>query len=344
MSSSQDKKVTKPSAGRGGINDRSTGSAAPTEGHWLAMDVGGTNVTAGLVDKRGRVLARRRFATRPGRPPRELMTEMIEALRAVSAETPLNQPPQALAVGLPGWIDPEAGLLIHAPNMPGWTNVPMAAVMKEALNMPVLLENDTNLYALGEWSNGAGRGFHNLMVITLGTGVGGGLILEDRLWNGSFATAVEIGHIPVEPEGALCGCGRRGCLETISSATGMKRLAGQWLAAGKPSHYRGRPEALNPEIMFDLARGGDPMSLAVFNEAGRTLGMVLSGVFNLLGLEGVVVGGGAAGAFEFIQPVLWEVLSNHFIIAEPDCIKLLKGTLGENAALAGAAALLGSRL
>jgi glucokinase len=313
--------------------------------NWLALDVGGTNVIAGLVDDSGRVLARRRFATRAGgRTPQELMMEMSEALRAVSAEAPADRPPRGLAVGLPGWINPAEGLLVQAPNMPGWANVPMAKVMRASLGLPVLLENDTNLYALGEWRNGAGRGLSNLLVITLGTGVGGGLILENRLWTGSFATAVEIGHTPVDLEGTECGCGRRGCLETVASATGMKRLAREWLSKGRPSDYRGRPEELNTEIMGDLARKGDPMSLAVFQEAGRKLGMVLAGVFNLLGLEGVVVGGGAAGAFEFIRPVMWEVLAQHFIIADPAGIKLLKGALGEDAALAGAAVLLGSRL
>lgn len=312
---------------------------------WLALDVGGTNVIAGLVDGQGRVLARRRFATRAGdRSPRDLMNEMIEALRAVSAEAPADRPPRGLAVGLPGWIDPAEGLLVKAPNMPGWTNVPMVAAMREALGLPVFLENDTNLYALGEWRHGAGQGLSNLLVITLGTGVGGGLILENRLWTGSFATAVEIGHMPVDLEGALCGCGRRGCLETVASATGMKRLAQEWLNTGRPSEYRGRPEDLNPEVMFDLARQGDPMSLTVFQEAGRSLGLILAGIFNLLGLEGVVVGGGAAGAFEFICPVMWDLIASRFIIADPDCIKLLKGVLGEDAALAGAAVLLGDRL
>ncbi len=307
---------------------------------YLALDVGGTNITAGLVDEGGRVLARRRLATLSGRPPQAVIDDMAASLRAVAAEAPLNQPPRALAVGLPGWIDQDEGLLIQAPNMPGWTNVPMVSIMSQALNLPVHLENDTNLYALGEWLNGAGRGLSNLLVVTLGTGVGGGLILENRLWNGSFASAGEIGHTPVRLDGALCGCGRRGCLETVSSATGMSRLAREWLSAGKPTVYQGRPEDLTPQAMYGLAQSGDEMSRAVFEEAGRTLGVVLSGVFNLLGLEGVVIGGGAAGAYEFIRPSLWEVLAGRIIITTPERIKLVKGELGDDAPLAGAAALL----
>ncbi|MDR1043835.1 MAG: ROK family protein [Candidatus Adiutrix sp.] len=309
--------------------------------HYLALDVGGTNVIAGLVDQEGRILARRRFPTNSGRPPEEVIADMVVNLKALSGQKPGGCRPEALAVGLPGWLNQAAGLLIQAPNMPGWVNVPLAEIMSQALDLPVHLENDGNLYALGEWLYGVGRGLDNLMVITLGTGVGGGLILERRLWNGSFASAVEIGHMPLGLSGgALCGCGRRGCLETVASATGMSRLGREWLRSGRPSAYRGRPEDLSPRIMSELALIGDPMALHVFREAGLALGQILSGIFNLLGLEALVIGGGAAGAFDFIRPSLWEVFSERLIVTEPSRVKLFKGGLGEDAPLAGAAALL----
>lgn len=307
---------------------------------YLALDVGGTNIKAGLVDEAGRVLARRRFSTGSGRPVPEVIGDMAANLRELIAEIPDGRRPEALAVGMPGWLNQAEGFLIQAPNMPGWINVPVTELLSRALGLPVFLENDTNLYALGEWAYGAGRGLTNFMAITLGTGVGGGLILDGRLWNGSFASAAEIGHIPVDLNGALCGCGRLGCLETVSSATGMSRLGREWLKAGRPTAYTGRPEDLHPDVMHGLARQGDPMALAVFHEAGRALGQVLSGVFNLLGLEGVAIGGGAAGALEFIRPSLWEVLAERLIVTTPDRIQVLKGQLGDDAPLAGAAALL----
>ena len=312
--------------------------------HYLAMDVGGTNVIAGLVDEDGRVAARHRFPTRTSRSPREIMDDMAVHLRELAAMAPEGGKPEALAVGLPGWINQQEGLLIKAPNMPGWVEVPMAEIMSHALGLPVCLENDTNLYALGEWLHGAGRGLTNLIVVTLGTGVGGGLILEGKLWNGSFASAVEIGHMPLGPDGALCGCGRRGCLETVASATGMSRLGRQWLAQGKTTVYTGPPEELTPKIMYDLAQVGDPMSLDVFRQAGEALGLVLSSIFNLLGLEGAVIGGGAAGAFDFIRPHLEAVVAERLIVAEPRQIKLLLSELGEDAPLIGGAALVRDNL
>jgi len=306
----------------------------------LAADIGGTNIYMGLVDEGGRILARQGFSTDSSRGPDLVMADIIRHLKVLAAEAPRGRRPQGLAIGLPGWINQAEGILVKAPNMPGWVNVPVAETISRALGLPVFLENDCNLYALGEWHGGAGRGLRHLLTLTLGTGVGGGLIIEEKLWYGAFASAVEIGHQRVEPRGALCGCGGRGCLETIASATGMARLGREWLKKNKETLYRGRPDQLTPKVMFDLARQGDPMSLAVFRRAGEVLGLVLAGVFNLLGLEGVIIGGGAAGAFEFIRPRLWEVMSRAIVVADPARLKLVRGELGEDAPLAGAPALI----
>ncbi|MDR2935668.1 MAG: ROK family protein [Candidatus Adiutrix sp.] len=306
----------------------------------LAADVGGTNIKVGLVDEDGRVLARQGFPTASGRGPDMVMADIIRHLKGLAAEAPKGRRPMGLAIGVPGWINQADGVLLKAPNMPGWVNVPVVEIMSRAFDLPVLLENDSNLYALGEWHGGAGRGLKHLLVITLGTGVGGGLIIEGKLWYGAFASAGEIGHQLVELRGAPCGCGGRGCLETIASATGMTRLGREWLKKKKETLYRGEPDRLTPEMMFDLARRGDPMSLAVFRRAGEALGMVLVGVFNLLGLEGVIIGGGVAGAFEFIRPRLLEIMNRGLVVADPARLKLVRGELGEDAPLAGAPALL----
>ena len=308
----------------------------------LAADVGGTNIKVGLVDEDGRVLARRGFKTNSSRGPDLVMADIIRHLKGLAAEAPRGRRPTGLAIGVPGWINRADGILLNTPNMPGWVNVPVVEIMSRALGLPVFLENDSNLYALGEWHGGAGRGLKHLLVITLGTGVGGGLIIEEKLWYGAFASAGEIGHQRVELRGAPCGCGSRGCLETIASATGMTRLGREWLKKKKETLYREGADRLTPKLMFDLARRGDPMSLAVFRRAGEALGMVLVGIFNLLGLEGVIIGGGAAGAFEFIRPRLWEILSQGLVVAEPAQLKLVRGELGEDAPLAGAPALIRS--
>jgi glucokinase len=301
------------------------------------VDIGGTNIRLGLVRADGQILTSHSLATDSARGPEKIITTLINNLKTLAAAAPLACKPQALAIGLPGWIDQTRGILIKAPNMPGWSNIPLASLMREAINLPVYLENDTNLYALGEWCHGAGRGLKNLLVITLGTGVGGGLILDGHLWYGSFASTVEIGHIPIAlAGGATCGCGQRGCLETVASATGMIRLAHNWLKEKNPTTYKGNPADLTPKIMHGLARAGDPMSLAIFKKAGKALGLVLADIFNLLGLEGVVIGGGAAGAFEFLQPPLRRILNERILITGAASIKLLPSELGNKAALVGA--------
>ena len=307
---------------------------------FLTMDVGGTSVTQGLLNSQGEVLALNSFATRSERPQQELIDEMISGFETLRKQNFGLEKPKALAFGMPGWLDQKKGLFIKAPNMAGWVNVAISKILGDALGLPAYLENDANLYALGEFLSGAGRGFNNQLTITLGTGVGGGLVLNGRLWNGSFASAGEIGHMPIDEHGSLCGCGSYGCLETISSATAMIRQGRKWLSDKKETQYQGRPEDLDAKVMYELAQKGDPMSLSVFAAAGHALGLALSSIFNLLGLEIAIIGGGAAGAFELIKPHIMDVFEKRLITAQLQDVAIVKGLLGDKAPLAGAVALL----
>jgi glucokinase len=305
---------------------------------FLALDIGGTNVKSGIITRHGEILKFHSFPTSSGKNPEHLLELIIQQLRNLWDEVIPH--PLALGIGAPGWIKPQEGILINAPNIPGWKNVPITQIMSGSLNIPAVLENDANLYALGEWLTGAGKGHNNMITLTLGTGVGGGLILEGRLWNGSFASAAEIGHIPLPGNNRVCGCGRVGCLETVASSLGMRNIAIERLSQGAKTSYRGDPQAINTEIMQELARFGDPLSLQVFQEAGEAIGYTLTGVFNLLSLETAVIGGGGAGAFDFIQPSIQKILSQHMVTAGYEDISVVKGILGGNAPLVGAAALL----
>ncbi len=305
---------------------------------FFALDVGGTNINAGVVSLEGKVLARRSFPTLPLRGSEAVIGDMVANLELLASEIKTGNP-EAVVVGMPGWLNQREGVLIQAPNMPGCVNVPIVEILKQKMNLPVFLENDTNLYALGEWLYGAGRDLgRNLIVVTLGTGVGGGLILDGKLWNGSFASAAEIGHMPIGFRGDLCGCGRRGCLETVASATAMARLAQKWLADKGASNQTS--DEITTETLHHLAQQGDVMALSVFKKAGEALGLVLVSIFNLLGLEGAVIGGGAAGAYEFIEPHVRKVINSRLIVADPLQVKIVKDQLGDDAPLLGAAALL----
>ncbi|MDR3154438.1 MAG: ROK family protein [Deltaproteobacteria bacterium] len=307
---------------------------------FLALDIGGTNVKSGLISRRGEILSFGSFPTAEGGGPDSLIALIVDRLKGLWNEAGRGRRPKALAIGAPGWIRRREGVVVMAPNLPGWKDLPITRIMSQALDIPAVLENDANLYALGEWLSGAGKGSLNEITLTLGTGVGGGLILQGRLWGGSFTSAAEVGHIPLGGVDRVCGCGRTGCLETVASALGMASLAREWIASGRETLYPGDPGEVNTEVMQDLAARGDPMSLSIFARAGEAIGFVLAGIFNLLSLETAVIGGGGAGAFEFMSPGILEVLSRHLVTATMEQIKVVKGALGGNAPLIGSAALL----
>lgn len=310
-----------------------------TNSTYLGVDLGGTNARYGLVAEDGRIIRQGRFAVRSERGPEPILEQLTGCLQAIQEGLFEDERPRGLAMGVAGQVLPDRGVLLFSPNLPGWTNIPLGDRLSRALGLPVRVENDANLYALGEWLAGAGRGLDNLLLVTLGTGVGGGLILNGRLWNGAYGTAAEVGHMQVEPEGLLCACGARGCLETIASATAIARTARQWIAQGRPFEFQGDPKSLTSARLCDLARAGDNLARQVFERAGWAIGHVLADVFNLLGLEGVVIGGGAAQAYEFIHPRMFEVFASRVLTVDPEIIRFAPTALGDDAPLVGAPAL-----
>ena len=309
-------------------------------GTYLGVDLGGTNVRFGLVTSTGQVLKNGRFPVRSAeRGPDGILDELTGRLRNLMADLPEAAQPRGLGIGAPGRILPERGVMVSAPNLPGWKNIHLAERFRKDLKLETRIDNDANLHALGEWLAGAGQGMNHMIMLTLGTGVGGGLVLDGRIWNGPFGSAGEVGHIVVEPEGHPCGCGGRGCLETIASANHMARTAREWIAEGRPTAYQGDPARLTAQDLHRLAQTGDELALAVFERAGWALGIALTGIFNLLGLEGAVMGGGGAGAFEFIYPRMFREFSERVFAVDPEEIKFATAALGDDAGLVGAAAL-----
>lgn len=304
---------------------------------YLAADIGGTNVKCGLVADSGEMLERSRFSFHSEKGPKALIDDLVSHFKQLAEKS--NRAPAGAVIAAAGVIAPAKGLLITSPNLPGWNNVPVVELVEESLEIDTKLENDANLYALGEWLAGAGRGMNNMIGITLGTGVGGGIILNGRLWNGVFATAGEIGHTTVEPQGIRCNCGSIGCLETISSATGVTRMARERLSRGYKSSYTGKPEDITAEILYNMALKNDLLALEVFARAGWALGIAIANVFNLLGLEGAVIGAGMSPAFDMMYPSIMEQIRLRAFSFFPEDIVIKKAELGNDAALIGAPAL-----
>jgi glucokinase len=258
-------------------------------------------------------------------------------LRVVAEKQGLK--PEALGMGVPGIIAPD-GIVRISPNLPSLNNVPLAALLQERLGLPVTLGNDANVIALGEALFGAGKKFRSFITLTLGTGVGGGLVLDRRLWEGADGAAGEVGHMTVEPEGRLCACGARGCLEQYASATGIVRSVRELLDAGKASSLRGlTEEELTSHKVAEAGRLGDRVALAALEEAGRRLGQILSGIANLLNLEGAVITGGASESLDLMLPELERELARRAFEIPALRMKVVNGELGDDAGILGAAAL-----
>ncbi|HET6304027.1 MAG TPA: ROK family protein [Myxococcota bacterium] len=236
------------------------GQAIPS---YLGIDVGGTKLALAVGDADGHVRARRRRATEPcGRPEADLERIVADA-RALLAEVGLA-PHEIAAIGvsLPGPLDPVAGVIHNPPNLPGWKEVDVRGPLARAFGRPVHLENDANAAALAEWRFGAGRGFRHLVYLTMSTGVGGGLVLDGRLYRGAGCQAGEFGHAPVEWEGELCPCGQRGCLEAyVGGAAWMRRLRRVTPPGSRVAGLAGGVEHALPEHAVAAAREGDAFAL-----------------------------------------------------------------------------------
>ena len=217
-----------------------------------------------------------------------------------------------MGLGIPGRILSREGRIAFSPNLTVLNDCPLVALLSRSVDWPLFLENDANLFTLGEHWLGAGAGYRNLLGITLGTGVGGGLILGGCLWQGTHGTSGEIGHMTLEPNGRKCHCGNRGCLETLASASWTVAWVKEQLAQGVSSWlqdlYATDPGAIQGETLVAAAENGDPLALKAFDRVGRSLGQAIAAAVHLLGLSRVVIGGRFARAWEVFQPSLAEEL------------------------------------
>lgn len=302
---------------------------------FLAIDLGGTNARAALVNE-GEVIERLRFATEAGRGAEDLARRLGEALnrlRDAAAEHGL----EAAGVGLacPGNLDRAAGRVRFSPNLRELNGFALAAALSGPCGLPVSLENDANCYALGEHQFGPHQG-RDLALFTLGTGVGGGLIMGGRLLTGGLGIGGELGHMLVEPGGRRCGCGARGCLEAYASATGMAGMLREALAIGRRGTLG--PKAGGEELAA-AARAGDGLALEIMERAGAALGRAFAQVAVCTGCDLMLLGGGLAPAWPLMENAARDALADRLRIADPAAITLAPAGLGEDAPLLGAAAL-----
>ena len=299
---------------------------------YLGLDVGGTFLKGARIDSSGKVLARLHEPIRKASPP-ELLGQLAGAVEALEKGT---GPAVAVGVGLPGIVEMTRGRVRSAPNVPALDGLKVGEELEARTGRASFAENDANAAALAEAWLGAGRGASHVLYVTLGTGVGGGLVFDGRIWMGRNGYAGEIGHIQVDPTGHPCGCGSWGCLETIAGVPGWARRAEALLAAGRPSTLDGRTP-IDPQVIVEAARGEDAVALEVVDGAARAIGVGVAAVLDLLNVDRVVVGGGVAAAgFFLLERIAEETRRRTFPHVFAD-VTFRLAELGSDAGVVGAA-------
>lgn len=307
----------------------------------MGVDFGGTNVKVGLVSPAGRVVRARVLSSRDlGHPATfvEGVGDTVESLTRVVGIVPSRL--VGIGVGAPGIVDVERGLVHTLVNVPGWRDVPLARQLEHRLRCRCRVDNDVNLFTLGEWRFGAGRGARQLVGLTLGTGVGGGLLLNGELYRGTAGAAGEIGHMVIDPRGRRCACGARGCLEAQIGTAAILSLARRAIRrrAG-PLRELQRHARLTPALVCQAARRGDAAARAIWTALGHALGVGVANVVNLLNPDRVVIGGGLSQAWSFFAPVLLKTVRGQAMACSGRTVRVVRAQLGGDAGIVGAAVL-----
>ena len=304
-----------------------------------AIDLGGTHTKLGLVDEAGRALAHETFPTRSPRGGDSWADEAASTLRTIADEAGLAED-AILAVGLgaPGPLSVKRGLLLNPlPNLPGWQGFPITAALRDRLGKPAFLDNDANVAALAEHWVGVGRGVDNLIVLTLGTGIGSGIIADGRLLHGFSDNAGELGHLSINYRGPKCVCGNRGCIELYASGPALVRLFKRNLK-GRESALKDRAD-ITPRLIHQAAKAGDAVARESLLAVGRYLGLAIASMVHAFNPELVVLAGGLAGASDFLLGPAREVVRERTYPDLQTGLRLEASTLGPIAGLLGAARL-----
>jgi glucokinase len=296
------------------------------ETFFIGMDLGGTTFKALAVAPDGTILGRAQADTQATDGPQAVVQRMMETTRRLQAE--VSSPMRRLAAvgfGIPGILDLPAGRVRRSPNLPGWEGFDLRAALAPHLEVPVAIENDANAAALGEAWLGAGRGMQHFLMLTLGTGVGGGIIVAGKILHGACGYAGEPGHTVVDPNGPRCGCGSYGCLEQFTSGTAIARMAEPFY--GQTTAY---------EVAL-AARCGESQALEVYRQVGQYLGIACASFANLLNPQGLVIGGAVANAFDLFIEAMQTTMRQRTFVEVYNSLRIVPAECGTDAGGLGAA-------
>ncbi len=309
----------------------------------IGVDVGGTNVKIAIVDNSGKIEFSNTVNTRAEMGYEYTISNIKQAIKDLLADSKIKlKDIEGIGFGFPGQIDYKKGIVLSLPNIPGWVNVPISTIIEDEFGIPTKVDNDVRCAALGELKYGAGRGCENLICITVGTGIGSGIIVNGKLVRGASNAAGEIGHLKMQiHDGPICGCGDTGCFEAFASGPSIVAMAEKYIAGGKSTKFR---EMANPKItpfiVAEAAKQGDAVAKRIFEIMGEYIGVGLASVVNLLNPEKIVIGGGVADAGDILFEPIIRTVEQRAMKISADAVQILPAELGNNAGIVGACLLL----
>ena len=312
------------------------GSGRPTVG----LDVGGTKIAGGVVDATGAIVERTQVPTAADHPE-TIVADMVSVARALCEKFP---DVVAIGVGAAGLVDSARGVILGAPNL-AYRDVAVGETITKELGRPAIVDNDANVAALAEAIHGAGREAGDQIMITVGTGIGGGIIIDRRIYRGHYGVGAELGHMVVDPDGPVCGCGNRGCWEAVASGNAIGRLARERVEGGAGADVLARAggviAAISGELVGEAAVAGDPFARDVLSEIGRMLGIGFANIVNIFDPEIIVAGGGAAaGTGDLLLAPARASMGAHVLGAEwRHPVRVISAELGNDAGIVGAGVL-----
>lgn len=312
--------------------------------YYLGLDVGGTNMAAGVVDENHRIIAKESIPTRAGRTIEEITADMAEVSKMAVRKAGLRiEDISSWGIGMPSYVNPATNLLVHA-NCFGWKNVPIYDYLKKHITLPTYIANDANCATYGEVLAGSASQYTNAIMLTLGTGVGGGIILGKKIYSGSDNMGAELGHTKLVYNGSRCTCGQRGCLESYCSSTALIRIAKEAVKEHPDSLIleicEQDAERINGEVIFEAAKRGDSLATSIFDDYIGHLAAGISTFITIFRPEVIILGGGIAHAGDFLlEPLNERLCACTFAAEEIGIPKVIRAELGNDAGIIGAALL-----
>jgi glucokinase len=315
----------------------------PDAPYVVGVDLGGTNLRAALTDREGHIVQDARRPSRSDRPAHVTLENLIDAVREVMDEQKVTaREVVGIGIGLPGIMDSEAGVVFWSPNFLDWRDVAVSPVVSQALRLPAYIINDARCAALGELQFGAGRGVKHMVMITLGTGIGGAIVVDGKLLLGPNGSIGEVGHHTIDVNGRRCGCGNFGCWEALCGRDAIVERALRLIQHGRETQLvelAPDRDALTPALIAQAAASGDAVALTVMEETGFYVGIGVANLINMLNPELVVVGGGIAGAGKLLFGPLERTVRVRAVAPQARTARIVPAELGDNAGVLGGVVL-----